>query len=360
MGLYRRPDSETYWLSYTDNKGKRIRESAGTSDKDEATRILRDKQGRIARGETMLRRADRVVYEDVRNDLVTYYEVFGKRDMVEALGRLAHLDPYFTGWKVVDIDEGAVMTYAQARQKAGAAAATINRELSTLSKMLSLAVSHRKIDRAPKIEKLKESDPRSGFVSRQQFDSIAKRLPVELAAALVGFTFGWRKAEILSRELRHLDLAAGTLRLDPGETKNGRGREVRLTSELRAVLADQVARVRALEQQSGRIIPWLFPHLTGPHAGHMVNDLRKTWTRACRAAGLPGILFHDLRRSAVRQMVAAGISERVAMGLTGHLTRSVFDRYHIVAQADLSRAAELLDVAPAPRVERLTAMAARG
>jgi len=226
--------------------------------------------------------------------------------------------------------------------------------------MLNLAVSHRKIDRAPKIEKLKEADPRSGFVSRQQFDLIAHRLPVELAAAaLVGLTFGWRKAEILTRELRHLDLEAGTLRLDPGETKNGRG-EVRLTSELRAVVADQVARVRTLEQQSGRIIPWLFPHLTGPHAGHSVTDLRKTWTRACRAAGLPGILFHDLRRSAVRQMVAAGISERVAMGLTGHLTRSVFDRYHIVAQADLSRTAELLDVAPAPRVERLVAVVARG
>jgi integrase len=361
MGLYRRPDSETYWISYTDNKGKRVRESAGTTDKDEATRVLRDKQGRIARGENVLRRADRVMYGEIRNDLVTYYEVFGKRDMVEALGRLAHLDPYFTGWKVVDIDEGAVMAYAQARQKTGTAAATINREISTLSKMLRLAVSHRKIDRAPKIEKLKEADPRSGFVSRQQFDSIARRLPVELAAAaLVGFTFGWRKAEILSRGLRHLDLAAGTLRLDPGETKNGRGREVRLTSELRAVLGEQVARVRALEQQQGRIIPWLFPHLTGPHTGRMVNDLRKTWTRACRAAGLPGILFHDLRRSAVRQMVAAGISERVAMGLTGHLTRSVFDRYHIVAQADLSRAAELLDVAPAPRVERLATMVTRG
>lgn len=352
MGLYTRPDSETYWISYTDNKGKRIRESAGTTDKDEATRVLRDKQGRIARGETVLRRADRVVYEEIRADLMTYYEVYGRRDPAEALGRLAHLDPYFSGWKVTDIDESAAMGYAKARQKNDeAAAATINRELATLSKMMTLAVRNRKIVGAPKIEKLKEADPRSGFVSRQQFDQIAKRLPVELAsAALVGFTFGWRKAEILSRELRHLDLAAGTLRLDPGETKNGRGRVVRLTDELRAVLSDQVARVRALEQQRGRIIPHLFPHLTGLHAGYPMQDIRKVWARACRSAGLPGILVHDLRRSAVKGMIAAGISEKVAMTMTGHVTRSTFDRYHIVGEADLARAAELLGAPVTPSV----------
>ncbi|HTK42771.1 MAG TPA: hypothetical protein VL287_14360 [Gemmatimonadales bacterium] len=101
-----RISAKTFGISYTDTKGKRVRESTGTSDKEEAIRILRDKQGRIARGEAILRRADRVLYEEVRSDLVTYYAVFGKRDMVEAGGRLAHLDPHFTGWKVVDIDEG--------------------------------------------------------------------------------------------------------------------------------------------------------------------------------------------------------------------------------------------------------------
>lgn len=343
MGLYRRPDSETYWISYTDNKGKRVRESAGTTDKDEATRVLRDKQGRIARGENVLRRADRVMYGEIRADLMTFYTVYGKRDPAEALCRLAHLDLCFTGWKAVDIDESAAMAYAQARQKAGAAAGTINRELATLSKMLTLAVRNKKIDRASTIEKLKESDPRSGFVTREQFDSIAKYLPVELAAALlVAFVYGWRKAEVLTRELRHLDLAAGTLRLDPGETKNGRGRQINLTAELRAVLSDQVARVRALEQQRGRIIPSLFPHLTGLHAGYPMLDIRKAWGKACRAAGLPGILVHDLRRSAVKGMIAAGISEKVAMTMTGHVTRSTFDRYHIVGEADLARAAELL------------------
>ncbi len=275
-----------------------------------------------------MRRADRVMYGEIRADLMTFYTVYGRRDPTEALCRLAHLDPHFTGWKAVDIDESAAMAYAQARQKAGAAG-TINRELATLSKALTLAARNKRIERAPTIEKLEEADPRSGFVTREQFDSIAKHLPAELAASmLVAFTYGWRKMEVLTRELRHLDLAAGTLRLDPGETKNGRGRVVRLTTELHTVLSDQVGRVRALEQKRGRIVPHLFPHLTGLHAGYPMQDIRKVWARACRSAGLPGILVHDLRRSAVKGMIAAGISEKVAMTMTGHVTRSTFDRPH--------------------------------
>jgi integrase len=103
-----------------------------------------------------------------------------------------------------------------------------------------------------------------------------------------------------------------------------------------------VARVEALERKLGRVIPELLPHLSGRHAGHPVADLRKTWGRACRKAGRPGILFHDLRRSAVRGLVAAGVSERVAMTITGHKTRSVFDRYNIVSEADLQQAAQKL------------------
>ncbi len=342
-GLYKRPDSEVFWISYIDVNGTRRRESTKTTDRETAKRILDDRRGRVARGEILLPRVDRVTYDEGRADLLTYYETHGTRDLAEAKARLAHLDTFFTGRKLVSIGQAEATAYAKARLDEDAAAGTINRELATLSKMLHLAHEHGKLQRVPVVKKLREADPRSGFVGRQEFDAIAQHLPEELrVGALVAFTLGWRKSEVFGLQIRQLDLQAGTLRLDPGETKNRAGRVAHLTPALKAVLAAQVARVRALERETKSIVPWLFPHLEGPHAGHPVGDLRKAWATACTKAGRPGVLFHDLRRSAVREMVAAGVPERVAMTITGHKTRSVFDRYHIVNDADLAAAAQKL------------------
>ena len=112
-----------------------------------------------------------------------------------------------------------------------------------------------------------------------------------------------------------------------------------LTPELRTGLADQLAKVHALERELGRIIPHVFPALRGPRKGEQRKSMSWTWRQACKRAGLPGKWKHDLRRTAVRDMVNAGISERVAMKITGHRTRSTFDRYHIVSPGDLQDAA---------------------
>jgi integrase len=191
------------------------------------------------------------------------------------------------------------------------------------------------------IRKLKEAAPREGFFERDQYEAVRRRLKPDLqVAAAIAYAFGWRiRSEVLTLERRQLDLEAGTLRLDPGTTKNDEGRLVYLTPELARLLGGQLDRVRALERKTGRIIPYLFPYLGGRRrAGHQRRDFRKAWTTACTKAGVPGRLRHDFRRTAVRNMVNDGTPEKVAMLITGHKTRAVFDRYHIVAPEDLKAA----------------------
>ena len=115
-----------------------------------------------------------------------------------------------------------------------------------------------------------------------------------------------------------------------------------LTPELKAGIADQLARVKALERELSTIIPWLFPRLRGHHQGERIKSFRKVWTKACREAGCPGKLRHDLRRTAARNMINLGVPERVTMAVLGHKTTSMLHRYFIVSPSDLQDVARRL------------------
>jgi integrase len=167
-------------------------------------------------------------------------------------------------------------------------------------------------------------------------------------------TYGFRLQEVLGLERRQVDLQAGTIVLDPGSTKNDEARTIYLTPELKTLLGAQLARVTALEKKLGRICPALFPHLRRasstkrpgqPTLGEPIKDIRRTWAKACRLAGVSGKLVHDFRRTAVRDMVRAGVTEKVAQTITGHKTRSVFERYNIVSPGDLQVAAQKIAAA---------------
>ena len=339
--LYKR--GEMYWIKYYVN-GRPVRESTGTSKEKLARQTLKEREGRAATGQPIIRRADRIRYENIAEDLRRHYETSGDRNLKEADVRLKPLARFFSGRRVVDLDGALVSRYVEQRQRDGVANGTINRELATLIRMLGLAYENKKLLRRPVIHKLTEAKPRAGFFEPAQFAAVRRHLRPDLQVAItIAYQFGWRiQSEVLSLRLSQVDLETGILQLHAGTTKNGEGREAHLTEELRPLLAAQVECVKYLSRRLNRVVPFLFPHLTGPHEGKQIRNFRKAWTTACRKVGLVGMLRHDMRRSAVRNLVSAGVPERVAMTITGHKTRAVFDRYHIVSPADLKAAAQKL------------------
>ena len=131
-------------------------------------------------------------------------------------------------------------------------------------------------------------------------------------------------------EWRDVDLAGKVIRLRPEISKNKEGRLLPIKGELWEIV-ERAKRKRLLS------CPTVFAV-----NGQPLGNFRKAWKTACKPTGIRSLIVHDLRRSAVRNMVRAGIPERVAMSLSGHKTRAVFDRYNIVSEADLAKAAERL------------------
>jgi hypothetical protein len=222
-GLYRR--GNIWWCKYYVN-GRPVRESTGTEKETEAKRFLDGRRGRVATGQPMLPRADRVRYDEAAADLRQHYEATGTRGLEEADYRLAHLKAFFTGRRLASIGPADATAYVAKRQAEKASNGTINRELAVLNRALRLAYENGKLLRLPVIRKLKEAAPREGFFEREAFLAVRRRLTEDLQVAVtIAYRYGWRmQSEVLSLDRRQLDLAAGTLRLDPGTTKNDEGR----------------------------------------------------------------------------------------------------------------------------------------
>lgn len=215
------------------------------------------------------------------------------------------------------------------RRKLEAKPATIKLELGFLGRMFRVA----KLP-PPELPRLEIRNVRQGFFESAELEAVLKHLPAELAAVTkFGAWTGWRKSEVLGLQWKAVDLVRGLVSLSPGTTKNGQGRTypVNAHAELSRLLQEQRQITTAIERSEGRIVPWVF-HRNGAE----IRDMGDAWKRAVREAGVPGRLFHDLRRTAVRDLERARVPRSVAMKLTGHLTESVFRRYAIVDEADLA------------------------
>jgi integrase len=317
------------------------------------------REGDVARGLPVTPKIGRLRFDEAADDVLNDYRVNGKRSLDDVKRRLTlHLTPFFGGRRLSAVTTPDVRVYVAERQAAGASNATVNRELTVLKRAFSLALQSGKLLAKPHIPMLRENNARTGFFEADQLANVLAHLPAPIQPVIrFAAITGWRIAdEVLPLEWRQVDFSAGEVRLDVGTTNEGRvfttkndeGRVFPITEELRAVLEAQHAEHLRLKQ-AGQIAPWVFFRLVAEGRGGATHPKRirgftKAWKAACVVAGAPGRIPHDLRRTAVRNLVRAGVPERVAMQMTGHKTRSVFERYNIVSNGDLRAAARSLDV----------------
>jgi integrase len=241
--------------------------------------------------------------------------------------------------------KGKGLVPEQRRSTAGTSNAEINRELTILKRMFTLAMEAGKLLHRPHIPMLEERNTRKGFFELEMLRGVPTHLPEPLRPVIeFAYITGWRiPSEVLTLEWRQVDFKADEVRLDPETTKNRAGRVFPMTDDLRALLPSRPAAHQRLKL-AGRIVPRVGVRRVatkrgGPKEPRPIRAFDKSWAAACVAAGCPGRIPHDLRRTAVRNTVRRAVPERVAMPLAGHKTRSVFDRYNIVSDGDLRTAA---------------------
>jgi integrase len=320
-------EGEIYWIRYYAN-GRVYRESSHSDNVKQAQNLLKKRYGEITQGKEPGIYFDRVKFDELANDFLTDYRINGKDTISEAERSVRYLKEFFGGMKAVDITTTRIQSYIEKRIQANLSSASINRELAALKRMFHLGKRANRVSEIPYIPMLKENNIRKGFFEHGEYLAIKEVLPEELKP-IIAFAYhsGWRKAEILGLTWDRVDISKGTASLDPGETKNEKGRTLYMNEEL-------LMEIRKLHSKRQLGCPYVFHR-----NGIPIRGFQKAWATACIKAGLQGKIFHDFRRTAIRDLVRSGTPERVAMEISGHKTRSVFDRYNIVSEQDLKEAA---------------------
>ncbi len=382
--VYKKGTNRTYVIQYyvqgfrktkagelvLDGKGRpipariRVREATGFTSQRKAQDLLTARLAQIGRGEWTERERRPATIEELYLALKDNNLNNRKGRPRELPGRWKNLSPAFAAMAAERLTTDHVQLYIRQRQEKGAANATINRELATLKRMFRLGTecTPPKVRVVPHIPMLRENNVRKGFVEDANFSRlVAEASELWLRTFLeLGYSYGWRGSELLELRVRQLNFDHGTIRLDPGTTKNLEGREVAMTAKAGELLR---------EATRGKHPDDFVLTRTG---GKPVKDFRDAWQSMCKRAGLGqfvcakcdeavsrpkcvcggrrkylGLIPHDLRRSAAKAARRAGVPESVVMAMGGWKTAAIFRRYAIVSSADQRAAVDMLEKARA-------------
>jgi integrase len=343
---YLRKDSAVWWISYTDASGKRIRCSAGTEDKKEATALENQRKAEAHQvkiwGKQPERRFDALMVFWLQSHA-------DKKSLDRDKGIIKNLRPHFQATPLQDLAASAIRAYIAARKAQNIQNATINRELALLSAALNYAQTELEwqVPNPVKGRKLKEPEGRLRWLTHDQAARLldvsnhANQTPYLPDFINLALNTGMRKEEMLGLEWNRVDLKQNLIHLEPQHTKTAKHRAIPVNQSARDALLNRL-RFRAEHCPDS---PWVFATLDGSRLG----SPRKAFATAMQRAGITEFTIHDLRHTCAAWLVSAGAPLIAVRDLLGHSTIKMTERYAHLAPDNVRGAVSLLDIPNAPK-----------
>ena len=330
--VFQHPHSPYWQLSYWDGK-RQVRESARTTEHNEAVKLLQRKLAEYVIGKAAC--PERIYVSALLQLVVDDYRRNDRADLQETEQRVNRLlKPAFGHLRPADFTTKALNDYIQERKQLGRQNATVNRELAHLRRAFRLGFEHdpQLVYRLPVIKALREDNVREGFLESDYYRLILDALSDECKPVfVVAYHLGMRTGELLALKRSWVDLPEGLIHVNGRVTKNREAKTAPIYGDMGPWLERLL---RQGETESPECV-WLFSR-----GGKQIRSFKGDWEQACFKAGVPDLLFHDLRRTAVRNMIRAGVPEKVAMQISGHKTASMLWRYNITDTRDVKEAGE--------------------
>jgi integrase len=353
------------WLSYW-LRNRNFREPAAwiVADGDarqlkaamsEAQKQLRRRLAEIQTGTFVTPGQDRVTVAQALEGYLENRRLAGKPGLENIEQRCAKLKSRIGFLRLVDITLPRLEALANELLTEGFARGTVKVDLAYLRAALNVArkrgvVVNRKtvmIAHRSDFPTIRVDNARQGFFERSEFEAVREALrtrgphgPILADVAAFGYLSGWRISEILELPWAYVDRRERLITLpSTGSSKRKKDRTLPLDYRLpngewaNGELWQLIERRWQARVVGTFLVPWVFHR-----RGKPIRDVLYSWRKACAAARVVGRIPHDFRRTRVRDLLNAGVPEKVAMEWTGHQTREVFDRYHIVTAEDQRRA----------------------
>lgn len=332
--IYKR--GKIWWVKIRVN-GRPVYQSSKSTKKADAI-DLRDKLlAKRHRGEISGGAPDRVLIGELLDDVLKSDIKPSTRYVWEKVIE-RNIRPFFGNTRAQRLSTDHMDKYREKRKADGCTDATANRELSILRTSFHNARKRTppKVLTVPYFPMVKETTVRKGFLTDDQYETLRDELPAELRPLFVtAYITGIRRGELASIQWPQVDFDAGLITLERGETKNDEARSVPIIKgDMRNLL---------LAAKRERDAQWPESWWVFNRRGEPIKDFRWAWDEACNRAGVPGLHFHDLRRTAVRNMRRDGVPQVVRMKISGHKTDSMERRYNIVDSDDLEMAKALME-----------------